>query len=230
MLKISWMKKLVMGVLTLSLLSACTAPTPQISTPNTAATSGAIRTQAASTVIADLTKNAPTATQTSTVTDTATVTSTVTATLPPTATPILATVTPTVTATHAWPTWTPGPTSTPVLTNTPSSFTCAVTKQAPDTWAQMSPSTDYDATWTIKNTSSSAWVRGNTDIVYISGTKMQKRGDRFDLKGDVAAGTSVDVAIDMLAPKDAGSYSATWALSNGSSTLCVFNVSIVVTK
>lgn len=79
---------------------------------------------------------------------------------------------------------------------------------------------DYDVVWTIKNISNKTWDGNSVDYKYVNGTKMQKRGDYFDLHQTIKPGDTVKVTVDMVAPASTGTYYANWALVQGSKTLC----------
>jgi cytoskeletal protein RodZ len=178
-----------------------------------------VRTQAAETVIADLTKNAPTATPV-TPTDTATPQATITITL--TNTPVPPTARPTAT----WIPWT----KTPVYTATLAAYNCTITDYSPKSSENIKVSTDFDGRWVVKNTGTQTWVKTEVDIKYISGTKFQTKVDIFDLKSDVVKGDSYTVIVDMKTPADAGSYNTTWAIVQGGLTICSLNLTVTVVK
>jgi Ig-like domain from next to BRCA1 gene len=195
------------------------APTAVGATENTAPTVDVnlIRTQAAQTVIANLTQNAPTATPvTPTSTDTATPTVTLTFTpLPPTARP-----------TATWIPWT----STPVYSPTPIGFACSITDYFPKSTDSFKVKTDFDGRWVVKNTGTQLWDQHQVDLKYISGTKMQTYADLFDLTATVAAGASLQVIVDMTAPATAGTYTATWAIVQYGLTICTLPLSVKITN
>jgi hypothetical protein len=53
-------------------------------------------------------------------------------------------------------------------------------------------------------------------------------GDIKDLKVNVAKNGTIALIVDMLAPTTPGTYSETWALKNGSTTICTMFVTIRV--
>ncbi len=205
-----------------AILASCSGgpavPTPTASpTVDLQPTLDQIGTQAAQTIVAGITQSAPTATE-----------------IMPTNTPA-PTETPTLTSTPLPPTNTPTATyipwtSTPVHSPTPLGYACSITSSSPASGATLKAGSDFDGNWVVKNTGTQTWIQSSIDIRYISGTKFQTKGDLFDLKNDVASGASYTVIIDMLAPTDAGSYQASWALVQGSLTICTLNVNITVVK
>jgi len=174
-----------------------------------------VKTQAAQTVVAELTLNAPTATP---ITPTSTATATVT--LGPTNTPVPPTAKPTATF-IPW-------TATPKYTATPLGYACVITEATPKSTDQIKVSTDFDGRWVVKNTGTITWLKSGVDFKYISGTKFQVLGDLFDMKSDVAPDASYTVIVDMKAPVDAGTYQTTWAIVQGSLTICTLNLTVTV--
>jgi hypothetical protein len=202
------------------LLAGCAAPTALPPTPtalptiDTRPTFEAIATQSAATVIADLTLNAPTATP-----------------VPPTETPA--------------PTATQGPTNTPVPTSTPTrvfipwtatptatqaAYACSVTAVSPSSTDTIKVDQDFDAKWTLKNTGTSTWLAGNTDIAFVDGTKMHTIGDLKDLTEDVAPNGTTSVTIDMKAPSGDGTFKTSWAVRLEGGVSCALNLTINVSK
>ena len=79
-----------------------------------------------------------------------------------------------------------------------------------------------------KNVGTSTWDKASIDFAYISGSKFQAKFDVIDLPADVSPGNSVELTIDMLAPKDPGSYQTIWALRQGTIVFCYVSLNIVV--
>ena len=50
----------------------------------------------------------------------------------------------------------------------------------------------------------------------------------FDLPGDVASGDDITVVIDMVAPSDAGQYTAIWQMASSDRVICNMGISIIV--
>jgi hypothetical protein len=162
------------------------------------------------TALADLTKNAPTATKTS---------------VPPTATqvPTNTAVPPTAIPTATYIPWTPAPTATSTTYN------CTITEASPSETTIIKVGADFDGRWVVKNTGTETWSASNVDIVYVSGTKFDRQKN-IDLKADVAHDESLTVVVDMIAPKEPNTYTAMWAIIRGTQTICTLPLKIVVTK
>ena len=188
-----------------------------------ASTISAIMTQAASTVIANITKNA--------VADTPALPP---ITLAPSGTPLPTNtpLPPTATATRTLIPWTSTPihTAAPYYTPTLTTYNCTITDASPKTTDKRTPRSDFDGKWVVKNTGSEPWIHTDVDIKYISGTKFQTKGDLFDLKSDVAKDGSYSVIVDMVAPANIGTYYATWSLARSGLNFCTMNLTLVVTN
>lgn len=159
-------------------------------------------------------------------------TSTATATLEPTATE-----TPTATATS-----TPQPTATiqvivitntfvptiakPTSTPTPMPYACSVTSTSPTSGTKFNINSEFDTVWKIKNTGTKDWQIGYVDLAYVSGTKMQTKGDVFDINVALAKGAETTITLDMVAPGSAGKYTDTFILRMEGITMCTLPVTI----
>ena len=119
-----------------------------------------------------------------------------------------------------------------IVRTTPVSTTgsCALVSQTPANNTSFVKNADFDTTWTVKNTGTFDWIKTGVDFVYVYGTKMHKAtyGDVRDLPLDVVKNGSIALAVDMLAPAIGGTYSETWALMDGSNTICTMSLTIKV--
>lgn len=111
-------------------------------------------------------------------------------------------------------------------TPAPVTGSCSITSTQPGT--SMATRNDFDAVWTVKNTGTKTWDMSSVDYKYVSGTKLHKYNDRYDMKATVKPGESVEIRVDMLAPTTSGSYTTTWAIVEGSNTLCSLPLTITV--
>jgi hypothetical protein len=212
-------KALILIVLVATLAACSTTPTPTSTataapTVDQQPTLNALGTQVARTIVADLTQNAPTATPV-----TPTATEEPTQTPAPTNTPL-----PTVKPTATYIPWT----ATPLYTATPVENACSITEVTPKSTDTLAKKADFDGKWIVKNIGSRTWESESVDIVYKSGTKLQKKVDVEDLAADVPYNSSLTVIVDMTAPADAGEYSTTWAIVRGSVTICTLNLTVTV--
>jgi hypothetical protein len=231
--------KIAAAVLLVALLAGCgRSPQPTLeATIDTAPTFSLIQTQAVETAVAELTANAPSATPQSVVTETPTLAPaepTATPTEGPTQTALVPTFTPTSIPTIV-PTVIPTSTRVPVLiTNTPNAtvtvtgYSCQLLESTPAFGYDLPPGGDFDGRWVIRNNGSVSWTANEIDLVFVSGTRFQEADiTSLDLPA-VASGASHTIVLDMLAPRDAGRYSANWEIRRGSQVLCSLPLAIDV--
>lgn len=201
------------------LLSGCgllgPAATPTLDPAAQQATVDVVVTQVLQTMAVNLTETAQ-AMPTSTMTLTP---------VPPTET-----FTPQPTATKWVPTATKVPTAKPTATATPWDYNCKILSSSPAAGYKVNINGDFDVTWKVQNIGARTWELGYVDLRYISGTKMQKYADVFDVKSAVATGGDVTMTIDMVAPATAGKYTANWAFMMENITLCSMTVDIEATN
>jgi hypothetical protein len=112
------------------------------------------------------------------------------------------------------------PVDPPVNTNS-----CAIISATPT--GTIAPKADFDAIWTVKNTSTQTWDRGSFDYQYVSGTTMH-RFKIYDFKQEVKPGETIKIIVDMVAPSTAGTYTATWAIVKSTDTQCTLPVTVKV--
>jgi hypothetical protein len=105
---------------------------------------------------------------------------------------------------------------------------CQLVSASPNTIKSMSPNTDFDAVWEVKNTGSKNWDLKAVDYKYMSGAKIYKYNAVYDLPKTVKPGESIKIIVDMIAPSSPGVYTTNWALVEGSGTLCNMSISIAV--
>lgn len=156
----------------------------------------------------------------------------------PTITPTVVTETPLPTATATFIFVLASPTSRVVPTFTSSSgdggggtstenFSCQVTRVVPPNGSSFNPRDDFDAIWTVRNNGQKNWDRNSVDYFYSSGAKIHKVSG-YDLDENVRTGNSIDLGVDMQAPKDSGNYTTTWTMRSGNKTFCTLTLTIAV--
>ena len=129
------------------------------------------------------------------------------------------------------------PTSTPLVIPTFTSsggggtssqnYSCQITRVSPANGSRFDPRDDFDAIWTVRNNGQKDWDRNSVDYVYSSGDKIHKVSG-YDLDENVRTGNSIDLGVDMQAPKNSGTYTTTWVMRAGDKTFCTMTLSIVV--
>lgn len=152
----------------------------------------------------------------------------------PTITPTVATETPlpTATSTIIFVLSTPTPLVIPTFTSSGGgtsneNFSCQVTRVSPANGTRFNPRDDFDAVWTVRNNGQRNWDRNSIDILYSSGDRIHKVSG-YDLDENVRVGNSIDVGVDMQAPRNSGTYSTTWVMRRGDDAFCTLTLSIVV--
>jgi hypothetical protein len=187
-------------------LTACTlfSPKPTPTEP------GALYTQAAETVIANLTQSAGTSAPVETSIPP-------TETLTPTATP-----TETPTATSVPPTNTPTSTSTPTFTPSPTPVPCNWARFVEDVNVKdgtvFPPNASFTKTWLIKNIGTCTW-NDQYDLVFVQGDRMDAPKAVDFPEGRVRPGESVELSIDLTAPDSEGRHRGYWMLRSDTGTV-----------
>jgi len=119
-------------------------------------------------------------------------------------------------------------TATPIASKTPNQ-PCVVAAQLPPNNTSFSAGAFFDTIWTLMNTGTITWVKGNVDFAFVSGAKMYLNGiSVIDLPATTAPNQSVAFTIHMQAPLVNGTYTDTWNLREGSSIYCTASVTIIV--
>ena len=116
-------------------------------------------------------------------------------------------------------------TTTATATAQTSGNSCTVTGTLPTDAIKVGG--NFDAVWTVQNTSGKDWSTDSVDYKYVSGTKMHEI-DLYDLKETIKNGESGKIIVDMIAPSKPGLYSTNWALTLGNTTLCTLSVTVNV--
>jgi len=113
----------------------------------------------------------------------------------------------------------------PGSTVQPGGESCVVKLTSPN--GPIKVRSDFDAVWTVQNTSGKTWFADSVDYEYVSGAKLQKQ-DAYDIGADIADGKSVKFIVDMTAPKKPGIYTAKWIIHSAGKTLCTMNLFVTV--
>ena len=86
---------------------------------------------------------------------------------------------------------------------------------------------DFDAKWKVKNIGKKDWDGNSVDYSYVSGDKFHKVAG-YDLGKTVKVGETRELIVDMLSPKNPGTYTTNWSLQVGSEKFCTLSLTIVV--
>jgi hypothetical protein len=179
-------KKIIITAILLAgvfILSACGSKAAEATPTATPVDINAVYTQAAQTVVAQLTQQAPTITPTPVFTDTPAVT----------ATPLIQ-----------------QPTSTKIP---PTAASCANMTFVDDVTIpdgeQMFAGQDFTKTWKVKNSGTCTWTTG-FKLAYVRGEAMG--GQTVSLASAVAVGQTVDISVTLKAPSKSGQSTGVWGL------------------
>jgi hypothetical protein len=108
-----------------------------------------------------------------------------------------------------------------------SEWSCQLVSVSPANGTSFKARDNFDATWRVKNTGTKNWDRNSVDFMYLSGAKIHKVAG-YDLSQTINTGQTADLTVDMVAPKDSGTYSTTWTLMVGNKTFCNMSLTVVV--
>ncbi len=168
----------------------------------------AVRTQAVETSIAYITLDArlnPSATITATRTR-----------RPPTKTPTPTFTEPPPTSTKFnTPTITPTKTNPPIPTRTATYYIndqARLYSQEPKDFTVLTAGQDFDVVWVVRNTGTHVWTT-KYSYQYEDGVKGYLR-EKYYLKKEVARLGETNLIVDMIAPKEPGTYTTRWVLVN----------------
>lgn len=123
---------------------------------------------------------------------------------------------------------TPGATSQPPVTNA-----CKIIEKKPVDGTVYKPNFEFDMKATLKNTGTSAWETSLVDVVFVKALNsipIHTSPDSYDLQETVNSGSETTLFVDMKAPSQPGTYGETWAVVQGSTTLCQWSITITVQK
>ncbi len=183
------------------LLSGCLTANSNEPTLENTVDLDAFRTEVASTVVAQLTEEAPKVqkpSDTPVSTNTPKITASPTVTFAPTNTVQI----PTATLKVVYPTY----------TSIPYTDSAIIISKSPADGVSFGPNTDFDIKWTVQNTGRRAW---NQDFYYRYASGVQgKTGSMYYVGGNLSVGDQKDLIVDMVAPGQPGTYNTYWQLIN----------------
>ena len=103
-------------------------------------------------------------------------------------------------------------------------YTCEVLN-SPTDGTIYSPRFAFKVRWRLKNVGRKEWDSESVDFVYDHGDRFHKTSG-YDLEKTVEVGYVAELFVDMLAPKDPGTYTTHWTLRSGTEKFC--NVSLTI--
>jgi hypothetical protein len=104
---------------------------------------------------------------------------------------------------------------------------CALVAKSPSDGTAFKPRQKFIVRWTIRNTGTAAWRKHTIDYRYLGGDRFHDR-ERYDMNVILDPGDTVDITVDMRAPKQPGSYETTWVVGLNKGGLCKMTLAIVV--
>jgi hypothetical protein len=158
-------------------------------------------------------------------------TSTPTLTPSPTVTPSL-TPSPTATFIFILPTLTiapgshPGGTGTDISGSLNKGFSCRILSTDPPLNTTLPAGEPFNAHWVIQNDGTELWDSSDMDYLFSSGQKIYVGNKARDLDSSIASGETLDIVIEMKAPKDPGSYTTVWKLHRRDESFCSMTIKI----
>jgi ABC-type amino acid transport substrate-binding protein len=116
--------------------------------------------------------------------------------------------------TELLPTPTPGATSTPAPT--PSCVDGLTFVQDVTEGGERQPGESFSKVWRVQNTGTCTWDNSYR-VVFVNGNVAgaQMGGQPTSVQGQVAPGQTYDMAVNLVAPLNPGSYEASWQMENG---------------
>jgi len=119
------------------------------------------------------------------------------------------------------------PTTTSGSGTSSKQFACDILSVNPPNGTTYNNRVDFDAKWKVKNIGKSAWDKDSVDYHYLGGNKFHKVSG-YDLGKTVNVGETVELIVDMLSPKNPGTYTTNWTLQAGDVKFCKLSLTIVV--
>lgn len=107
------------------------------------------------------------------------------------------------------------------------SLHCALVGQDPPDGTVFRPRKKFTVAWTVKNTGTAAWRKHTIDYRYIGGDKFHDK-ERYNMNFVVDPGETIEMDLEMYAPKEPGNYETVWAVGLNTGSMCTMTLSIVV--
>lgn len=98
---------------------------------------------------------------------------------------------------------------------------------APTDGTIYNPRLAFKVRWRLQNMGLRTWDREAVDFVYDFGDRFHKTAS-YDLDKEVEIGDVAEIFVDMIAPKDPGTYTTHWALQIGTEKFCKVSLTIGV--
>lgn len=95
--------------------------------------------------------------------------------------------------------------------------------------SEIKPGINFEKKWTVQNTGTCTWDEGYK-LVFVGGDKaLDPTSFEFKNKGDfVAAGSTVDIGVDLTSPVKEGTYTASWRMQSDSGVYFGETLTIII--
>ena len=104
---------------------------------------------------------------------------------------------------------------------------CALVGQDPPDGEAFRPRQKFTMVWTVKNTGTAAWRKHTIDYRYLGGDKFHDK-PRYDMNFIVDPGETIDMEVEMHAPKEPGNYETIWVVGLNTGGICKMSLSLAV--
>jgi hypothetical protein len=105
-------------------------------------------------------------------------------------------------------------------------YACRVVK-SPANGATYAPRTNFKAVWLLQNTGRKIWDSESVHFGYDFGDRFHITA-AYNLKKSAEFGDMAEFSVEMLAPKDPGTYTTHWALQTSAEKFCEVSLTIIV--
>jgi hypothetical protein len=119
------------------------------------------------------------------------------------------------------------PSLTPTLEISSDPYACRLASQDPKDNSVVAKGADFTTLWKVINVGANFWDSNSLDYHYFNGEKLHK-ASVYDLQNSVPTGGQIDLIVKMKAPKEAGTYTTTWALRVGKQDFCKLHLTIKI--
>jgi len=106
-------------------------------------------------------------------------------------------------------------------------YACKLSGSSPANGTSFNARTGFDAKWTVVNIGQRDWDNKSTIYAFLSGDKIHKV-ESYNLKTTIKSGESTSIVVEMIAPKDPGTYTTAWALRVDKTIFCPLTLTISV--
>jgi hypothetical protein len=121
----------------------------------------------------------------------------------------------------------PVPPTTTLAAASNRAYSCQVMSVIPANGTTLAGRTDFDAIWRVRNNGQRNWNKDDVDYLFLDGDRIHTV-ESYDLPDTVRIGETVDLIVDMVAPKNSGTYTTNWTVRVDIRNFCTMSLTIVV--